>query len=112
MGARGINHVTWTLMLRRLMERAWTRGDLAEELGLTPTVTGYYLSALSGQRLIHIRGWRLYVRTWVAEWAWGPDMPNAPRPKAPTYAERTARRLPHGSISSGIGIMAESRKSV
>lgn len=109
MGRVSINRRMWSVLVRKLMERAWSVRDLAEEVGMTRAAVHWYLADLKG--LAYIKEWRRYSNGVLSPWwAWGPGLPDAPKPAPMTAAQREARKLPHGSISAGIGAMAESRK--
>lgn len=111
MGRISINRRMWVTLVRKLMERPWSVADLAREVGMTRTAVHWYVTDLRG--LAYIKEWRRHTNGAISpQWAWGPGLPDAPRPKPKTAAQRQARKLPHGGVSVGIGIMAESRQAV
>lgn len=82
----------YVLFIKTLLENPATTAELIELSGLGATTVREYIRALRWAKLIYIFDYTVDVnwRTRSEIWAWGPGMPDKPRPRKKSMAERAA----------------------
>jgi hypothetical protein len=95
-GPGGKTRISWVsnaALLRCLVDGPHTVPELCEETGLSEGVCRGYVRLMNQRKLVYVCAW-LPSRQGapvIRQWRWGPDKPDAPRPRRQTQKQRAAR---------------------
>lgn len=72
---------------------SYSQGELQEKIGVCNATMTRFMLLLKRRRLIYIYTWIRTTRSTTAYWAWGYEVPSAPKPKpqSASYACRQYR---------------------
>jgi hypothetical protein len=88
----GVNPIAFAELCKMLHLGAWTREQLAHEVGVTPATVTRWMNLLKARHLVFISKWKRVERedggvgVYVAHWSWGYICEDEPKPKPLPYA--------------------------
>lgn len=90
-----INIAAFKALMFALINNSRTRGELINITGLAECTVAKWINILHAgkDKLIYIDSWERYrsAGPWIAQWKFGPGLPDATRPKKMSQAEYSRR---------------------